>query len=162
MRRALAAAAAAALLLPPAAAAHGIGGVRDLPVPIWLFYYGAAIVLVVSFVALGALWSKPVLDRAAAGRPLPEALQRVLLSDAVTLALRALGVALFAAVWLAAAIGSKNAFQNLGPTFVYVVFWLGVPLLSVLFGNVWRCSIPGAPGRARRAAPAAERAASVS
>ncbi len=162
MRRALAAAAAAALLLPPAAAAHGIGGVRDLPVPIWLFYYGAAIVLVVSFVALGAVWSKPVLDRAAVGRPLPDALQRVLLSDAVTLALRALGVALFAAVWLAAAIGSKNAFQNLGPTFVYVVFWLGVPLLSVLFGNVWRCSIPGAPGRARRAAPAAERAASVS
>jgi len=76
------------------------------------------------------------------GAALPEALQRVLLSDAVTLALRALGVALFAAVWLAAAIGSKNAFQNLGPTFVYVVFWLGVPLLSVLFGNVWRVLNP--------------------
>jgi hypothetical protein len=144
VRRALAAAAAAAaaLLLPPAAAAHGIGGVRDQPVPIWRVYYGAAIVLVVSFVALGALWSKPVLDRAADGRLLPKPVQRVLLSDAVTLALRALGVALFAVVWLSAAIGSENAFQNLAPTFVYVVFWLGVPLLSALLGNVWRVLNP--------------------
>jgi hypothetical protein len=35
--------------------AHGIGAVRDLPVPMWLFYYGAGVVLIVSFVALGAL-----------------------------------------------------------------------------------------------------------
>ena len=44
--------------------AHGIGGVRDLPVPGWLFYWGAAIVLVVSFVALSALWQRPLLAQA--------------------------------------------------------------------------------------------------
>ena len=38
--------------------AHGIGGVRDLPVPTWLFFWGGAIVLVLSFVALGALWQQ--------------------------------------------------------------------------------------------------------
>ena len=32
--------------------AHGIGGVRDLPVPTWLFYWGGGIVLVASFVLL--------------------------------------------------------------------------------------------------------------
>ena len=34
--------------------AHGLGGVKDLPVPAWIFYWGGAVVLVVSFVALGA------------------------------------------------------------------------------------------------------------
>ena len=50
--------------------AHGIGGVRDLPVPDWLFFWGGAVVLVLSFVALGALWQRPQLDRWAVGRPL--------------------------------------------------------------------------------------------
>ena len=39
--------------------AHGIGGIRDLPVPRYVFYYGAAAVLVVSFAALAFLWRKP-------------------------------------------------------------------------------------------------------
>ncbi len=43
--------------------AHGIGGVRDLPVPTWLFYWGGGIVLVASFVLLGTLWQRPLLDR---------------------------------------------------------------------------------------------------
>jgi hypothetical protein len=142
VRRALALAAAAALIAPPAAAAHGIGGVKDLPVPVWLFYYGAAIVLVVSFVALGALWSRPLLDRAAVGRPLGDALQRVLRSPLLVWTVRALSLLVFVVVWAAAAFGTQNSFLNLAPTFVYVVFWLGMPLLSVLFGNVWRVLNP--------------------
>ncbi len=42
-----------ALAVPATAAAHGLGGIRDLPVPGWLFLVGGAAVLVVSFVALG-------------------------------------------------------------------------------------------------------------
>ena len=38
--------------------AHGIGGVRDLPVPESFFFTTAAIVLIVSFVLLGALWKR--------------------------------------------------------------------------------------------------------
>ena len=51
--------------------AHGIGGVKDLPVPDWLFFWGGAVVLVLSFLALGALWKRPQLERRAPGRPLP-------------------------------------------------------------------------------------------
>ena len=49
--------------------AHGIGGVQDLPVPTWLFYWAGAIVLTASFVLLGALWRPPVLARHREGRP---------------------------------------------------------------------------------------------
>ena len=51
---ALLGAAVTAALLPAAASAHGLVGRKDLPIPAWLFAWGASIVLIVSFVALCA------------------------------------------------------------------------------------------------------------
>jgi hypothetical protein len=63
VRRRLAAIAVAvvalAVLAPDAALAHGISGREDLPIPRWLFSWAAAVVLVVSFVALATLWPRP-------------------------------------------------------------------------------------------------------
>ncbi|HEX2045515.1 MAG TPA: hypothetical protein VHF23_07815 [Gaiellaceae bacterium] len=117
--------------------AHGIGGIRDLPVPLWLFYYGAALVLLLSFIALWALWTKPRLDALARGRPLPGGLQRILLSRAVRIVLGTVGLGLFLLVAAAALAGEPSPTENIAPTFVYVVFWLGVVALVVVFGNVW-------------------------
>ncbi len=52
----------AALLFPAGASAHGIVGKADLPIPVWLFSWTAAIVLVVSFVALSTMWRSPQLQ----------------------------------------------------------------------------------------------------
>ena len=49
---------------PDSALAHGLVGRQDLPIPKWLFGWGAAVVLVASFVALAALWPKPRLEDA--------------------------------------------------------------------------------------------------
>ena len=38
--------------------------------------------------------------------------------------------------------GTTDPFGNLAPTWVYVIFWVGMPLLSLLFGNVWRALSP--------------------
>ena len=121
--------------------AHGIGGVQDLPVPRWLFYWAAAIVLVASFVLLGALWRSPVFAKHRDGRPLSEGVSRALLGP-VALFAQIVSVALFALVWATALLGDTDPFSNLAPTWVYIAFWLGVPLLSVLFGNVWRVLSP--------------------
>ena len=48
---------------PVAAEAHGVSGRASLPVPAWLFAWAAAIVLVVSFVLLSAMWSRPRLQQ---------------------------------------------------------------------------------------------------
>ncbi|MBD0330836.1 MAG: fenitrothion hydrolase [Thermoleophilia bacterium] len=122
--------------------AHAFGGVKDLPVPLWLFYYAGAAVLVFSFVALGVLWRRPRLGEAAAERPLPKPLQRVLLSPVTRLVLGGAAVALFVLVWLAAALGTADASVNLAPTFVFVLFWIGLVPLVVIFGNVWRVVSP--------------------
>ena len=121
--------------------AHGIGAIQDLPVPAWLFYYGAALVLVASFVALGVLWKEPRLERTRE-RPLPPGVQRVLLSPVLRVVLGAISVALLVLVVAAGLVGTDSPTLNLAPTFVYVVFWLGVPLLSVLLGDVWRVLNP--------------------
>jgi hypothetical protein len=126
----------AALALPASAAAHGIGGIRDLPVPGWLFLVGGATVLVISFVALGALWNKPKLE-VGAGRPLPEGLQRVLLSPYLRVVVSGLSLALFIVIWTAAAFGSERGSDNLAPTFIYITFWVGVLVLQIVLGNVW-------------------------
>ncbi len=122
--------------------AHGIGTVKDLPVPTWLFYWGGAAVLVVSFVALGALWREPLLARHSRGRPTAGWLSRFVLSTPLRVAVQTVSVLLFALVFATALDGDRDPFRNLAPTWIYVVFWLGVPLLSVLFGNVWRVLSP--------------------
>lgn len=122
--------------------AHGIGGVRDLPVPESFFFTAAAVVLVLSFVALGALWGCPLLESHADGRALPRGLQLVFLSRALRIALQTASTMLFLLVLAAALVGTSVEGENLAPTFVYVVFWLGLPLLSVPLGNVWRVLSP--------------------
>ena len=122
--------------------AHGIGGVRDLPVPESFFFTTAAIVLVVSFVLLGLLWKRPLLEAHAEGRALPGSLSRILLSGPLRLLLQLVSVGLFALTLATALFGTAVDLLNFAPTFVYVIFWLGIPLLSILFGNVWRALSP--------------------
>jgi len=126
--------------------AHGIGGVRDLPVPDWLFFYGAGAVLVVSFAALAALWREPLLERGRRGRPLPAALQRLWGSPFLRVALSASSLALLVLVFLASLLGERSAQENLAPTFVWVVFWLGLVPLAVLLGDVWSVLNPWRAG----------------
>ena len=117
--------------------AHGIGGVRDLPVPTWLFSWGAAVVLVLSFLLLGTLWTRPQLEQRAEGRAFPPSLERVLRSTVLCLLVGAISAGLLVLVFLTALLGEPSSATNLAPTFVYVIFWLGIVPLQVLLGNVW-------------------------
>jgi hypothetical protein len=122
--------------------AHGIGGIRDLPVPRYVFYYGAAAVLVISFAALAFLWRKPVLERRRDGRPLPAGLQQVLLSTPLAVVVGAFSFAVLVFLWLGALVGKNDSGVNFTPTFVYVYFWIFMPIAVVLFGNVWSVISP--------------------
>ena len=122
--------------------AHGIGGIRDLPVPRYIFYYGAAGVLIVSFAALAFLWRKPVLAERRNGRPLPAGLERFLLSTPLAVVVGALSFAVLVFLWLGALVGKDDSGVNFTPTFVYVYFWIFMPIVCVLFGNVWSVISP--------------------
>jgi hypothetical protein len=52
------------------------------------------------------------------------------------------GIALFVATVYAGLRGVQDAFGNLAPTMIYVLFWVGMVVVSVLFGNVFRLLSP--------------------
>ncbi len=122
--------------------AHGLAGFRDLPIPLWLFFYGAALTLILSFVALGVLWRKPLLEGRDRGRPLSPFWQRLLLWTGWRVILGAISAGLLALVWTAALVGEPDANANIAPVFVWVIFWVGLVPLVVLFGNLWSVLSP--------------------
>lgn len=120
--------------------AHGLVGRSDLPIPEWLFGWAAAVVLVVSFVALAVLWPEPKLSRASF-RPLPR-LSRVVRSRPVDLVCGLIGVFLLGLTVYAGFEGSQTSTANFASVFVYVIFWIGLVALSVLLGDVYRAFNP--------------------
>lgn len=121
--------------------AHGLGGRSDLPVPLWMALYGGAAAVVVSFVALGALWTTPRLDTPG-GLPLPGWVGRVVDAPATRRALRGLAVLLLLATVVVAALGPTSPTANPATAWLYVWFWVGLVPLSLLFGPVWRVVNP--------------------
>lgn len=130
------------------AQAHGLAQRADLPIPEWLFASAAVIVLVASFVALAALWQQPRWeDQGAPGsmpgwRPLPVAVGRALGSRALDTAAQILGVALLVLLVVGGLTGTEATQANLTPTFVFVVFWVGLVFASVILGDVFHALNP--------------------
>ena len=120
---------------------HGISVRSDLPIPEWLFGWAAAMVLVVSFVALAVLWPEPRLQKPT-WRPLPGGIGRVLASRPVEIVCGAIGVFLLGLTIYAGLKGTQSTTANFAPIFIYVIFWLGLVPLSVLFGDVFRAFNP--------------------
>ena len=122
--------------------AHGLVQRSSLPIPEWLFGWAAAAVLCVSFVALAVLWPRPRLEApglaAAAGR----ARARPRLARRSRSSCGAIGVAVLALVLVAGYAGPDTPLDNFAPTFVFIIFWVGLVFASVLFGDVFRAFNP--------------------
>ena len=111
--------------------AHGIVGREDLPIPRQAFFIGATVVLVASFLALATLWPTPRFEDLRERRlfGVPRALEVVC---------GALGVAAFGFLVYAGLKGTQSVPANIVPTSVHVIFWVGIPILSLLLGDVFR------------------------
>jgi hypothetical protein len=144
------------MLLP---LAHGLVQRANLPIPEWLFGWAAGVVLLVSFAALAVLWPEPKLE-GAEPRPTAGRFGRFIVSRPVRIVCGATGFALLVVVVWAGFAGKQLPTANFAPTFVYVIFWVGLVAVSVVFGDVFRAFNPWAgPARlllgerARRAYP---------
>ncbi len=128
--------------LPTPAAAHGLTGRADLPIPEWLFAWAAAVVLIVSFVGLAVLWRSPQLEKDNAFRPLPRELSRAILNRGTETLAAVIGVGLLVVTVWSGLAGVQSPQENFAPTFVYVVFWVGLVVASIAFGDVFRAFNP--------------------
>jgi hypothetical protein len=117
--------------------AHALVARKDLPIPAWLFAWGASIVLIVSFFALSAAWREPRFEEER-WRSLGAGLSRALLGIPTQVVCGAVGVFLLGVGIYAGLRGTEAPDRNFAITFFYVTAWLGFPLFSVLFGNVFK------------------------
>ena len=131
--------------------AHGVGERGDLPLPTFLFIWGVALALILSFLALGLRWPQPRLARAAVGRPLvPYRAVAV-----VHVVARVLAFAVYLTCLYAGFFGFDAADRNLLPVTLYVTLWVGGQLIGGLIGDLWAAINPfdtlarGAEGLAR-------------
>lgn len=121
--------------------AHGLGGRVDLPVPRWLFVFGAGTALIVSFVLLSALWKTPRLESRAEDPGSWNALQRLLTNRVVERVVRLVSLGLFLVV-VGASFRRVGSTETIGPVIVFVWFWVGLTFAHALFGNWWATISP--------------------
>jgi hypothetical protein len=121
--------------------AHGLGGRVDLPVPRWLFVFGAAAALLLSFVALAGLWREPRFEHRVERRAKPGAVQSVLTNRTLEWVIRTTALA-FAVVVTIASFLPVGTTETIGPVVVFVWFWVGLAFLHGLFGNWWATLSP--------------------
>ena len=117
------------------AAAHGVGGRTDLPIPAWQLAWAASFAVAASFVALGMFWETPRLRSAAAGRVLSGPLQRACRVQSIVV--RAVGLLGLGVLIYAGLAGNTNPSVNIAPVAVFIIFWVGLQVVSVLVGDVW-------------------------
>lgn len=122
------------------AAAHGIGGRTDLPLPAWQLAWAAGFAVASSFVALGGFWATPRLVAAAEGRVAVDL--RTPPFRAVEVVTKAFGVFLFGVILWAGWFGNENGAVNIAGDAFLIWFWVGLQIVSFLFGDVWRAFNP--------------------
>jgi hypothetical protein len=121
--------------------AHALVARKDLPVPSWLFAWGASIVLIISFFVLSVAWRSPRFEDER-WRPVGFRLSRIVLGLPMRVACGAIGVFLLGFAIYAGLHGTEAPDRNFALTFLFVTVWLGFPFLSVLLGDVFRAFNP--------------------
>jgi len=128
--------------------AHALVAREDLPIPAWLFAWGASIVLIVSFFALSAGWREPRFE-SERWRALGAGVSRALIGLPAQILGGALGAFLLGLAVYAGLKGTEAPDRNFAVPFVFITCWLGFAALSVVFGNVFKLFNPWrAVGRA--------------
>ena len=114
--------------------AHGIGGRLDLPVPLAFFAAGASIVLIVTFLALATVWTRPRLQDGPRYRPTGLSVRLGALN---ILGVLGLVLVVVAGIGTLVRSGDEVGARNIGPVLVWVYFWLVVPFLGALLGDLY-------------------------
>lgn len=124
-------------MLPATGHSHAFGQRYDLPLPLELYLGAAAATVILSF-GVAALFTRRVEAGAPAGIETGESLfGRCLQSAAVTGAVKTASMILFAATIIAGLFGVQSPTRNFAPTFVWVIWWVGMTYVAALIGNFW-------------------------
>jgi len=109
--------------------AHAFGTLYTLPIPLWLYLYGAGAALIISFLAIGFF------TRQSSHLFFPKF--HLKLNHWVIFFLKVLSIFLFSLTILTGFFGSQSAYQSFAVNFFWIFFLLGFTYFSAIFGNIW-------------------------
>ena len=125
------------LLAPVPVYAHAFGQRYDLPIPLSYFMAGAAATVALSFVVIG-IFLKGGSTQFRYPRFNLLSLPGVTLTSRIKSAVaQVLSVLLLLLVLATSLFGSDNPLANFSPTFVWIIWWVGMGYIAALFGNLW-------------------------
>ena len=118
---------------------HAFGQRYDLPIPLNYFLVGAVATVALSFVVIGMFvrqrTASPAYPRLNLLRaPVAGA---VLSSRVASVIIRVMSVAVFLLMVAAGFVGTNRTVDNISPTFVWIIWWVGMGYVAALIGNVW-------------------------
>jgi hypothetical protein len=129
------------------AAAHNVSA-GSLPAPSWLLGYIGAFAVAGTAIALRSSWPSPRLQLGAEADVDVDAEGLSTGDDGrspLRLAGHAVGLALLGAVLYAAIVGPDANAANIAPVSVFVIWWVGLPILCLAVGDVMRAINPFVP-----------------
>lgn len=146
------------LLYVQPASAHSFGKLYTLPIPLWLYLYGAAAALFLSFLVIGFLADRPIAEQRGyilrwRGYPLTLRWRghvirwRVLGTGSLRrleILLKGLALAVLILTIVSGLIGTQDAYYNINMTLFWIVFVLGFTYLTALVGNLYAVVNPWA------------------
>ena len=125
-------------LLPGIVLAHGFAQRFDLPVPLGLYIGAAAATVALSFLLIAYFVRG---ENVVGGYPRFDLLRtpfgRFFASPLLVFLLRLFSVAALTLVIIAGYIGHENPFENIAPTAIWVIWWVGFAYISGIAGDLW-------------------------
>ena len=118
---------------------HGFGSTSNLPVPAFLYWYGGATVVALSFLLITIFIRRTATNLSIGRRDLQNSVlvQRIIQSRTTNIIVKLPGVAALLLVIITGLLGNQSPVENFAPTFVWVVWWVGFGFIHALLGNVW-------------------------
>ncbi|MBM09719.1 MAG: hypothetical protein CMF69_09120 [Magnetovibrio sp.] len=118
--------------------AHAFETRYDLPLPLTLFITGAGAAVLLSFVIVVNF----VKQDDATSEPMSYDLLKIrgskwFISPLILNTLRIISVAIFGLLIMAGLFGEADPSKNILPTFLWVIWWVGMAFISALIGNFW-------------------------
>ena len=126
---------AVAAMGPSPVRAHALDESYQLPLPLWLYLWGAFAAVAASFVIVLAADRAGAATEPSRGTPLPLSLQHV-----ASVVLKVVGLVGWFTAMVAGLFGLIHEF--LPATIFWTLFWAGLPIVAVLIGNPWPSMSP--------------------
>jgi hypothetical protein len=114
------------------AVAHGFEERYDLPVPLSYVITGACLVVMFTFLVAAVFMKAEALPVPAASKQ-----STAKQSSPFRIFVRIISWLFAVLIVVSATIGTTDPLMNLAPTFVWIIWWVGLGFAVVVFGNFW-------------------------